>query len=686
MKISFTCIFLIFFASTWAQVLPPRQDIPVQAGEQLENLAERAEDSEPEDDSWMQEMNTYLKHPLNINEADESLLQLFKILTPIQIRNFLNYRSQLGNFVSVYELQAIPGWDVQTIQKIRPYLYAGAAQTNLQLLRSRFKDGDHSILLRASQVLEKSKGYTPSATSNYYLGSPQKLFVRYKYNFKNQMQFGVLGEKDAGEQFFKDKQNKGFDFYSAHFYAKNLGSIKALALGDFSVNLGQGLTQWMSMAFGKGPDVLNIKRQAPVLRPYNSAGEIFFFRGAGITVGKKNWEATVFASYKKTDANFINDTLITTDDYVSSLQTSGYHRTKSESEDKNTQSIISAGGNFKYKFRSFDAGVNVVHHALKLPLIKDPEPYNMFGFTGKNMTNYSVDFGFTRKNMHVFGEAAMDANYHPAVVAGAMVSVSSKADVSFLYRNISYKYNALYGNAFTESTYPTNEKGLYTGISIKPVYQWKIDAYLDFFSFPWLRYRVNKPGSGNEYFLQVTYKPNKQFEFYSRFRSQTKSINNSQAPEPLHPVFDAQQQNWRTQFSYKLDEAFTVRSRAEYVWYDKKGPARSVGSSIYADVFYKPLMKPFSAGVRLQYFETDDYNSRVYTFENDVQYYYSIPVFSGKGFRTYLNLNYDVGKKISFWLKLARTVYPESSSIGSGLDFIPKNHKSEIRFQSILRF
>jgi hypothetical protein len=109
-----------------------------------------------------------------------------------------------------------------------------------------------------------------------------------------------------------------------------------LALGDFSVNLGQGLTEWQSLAFNKGSELTNVKRQSDVLRPYNSAGEIEFDRGAGITLQKDNWEMTGFASYRKLDATLV-PTELNSDEFVSSLRTSGYHRTKSEAEGKNAE-------------------------------------------------------------------------------------------------------------------------------------------------------------------------------------------------------------------------------------------------------------------------------------------------------------------------------------------------------------
>jgi len=79
-------------------------------------------------------------------------------------------------------------------------------------------------------VLEKSTGFEKTSTGTKYLGSPPKLFFRYRYQDKNLLQYGIVGDKDAGEQFFKGAQKYGFDFYSFHFFARKMGSVQALAL------------------------------------------------------------------------------------------------------------------------------------------------------------------------------------------------------------------------------------------------------------------------------------------------------------------------------------------------------------------------------------------------------------------------------------------------------------------------
>ena len=686
-KIILVFFVVIYSATLWAQV--PEPTVPTTTVEQqLENITENNEDLETEDDSYLQQLNQLLRNPVNINFADEIFLKDLRLLTPIQIQNFMAYRAVLGKLISIYELQAVPGWDLATIQKIRPYITVNNAQGVMEDIGARLKAGEHSLLVRVSQTIEKSRGYLldSNTTKNFYPGSPQRLFVRYKYVYKNLLQYGVVAEKDAGEQFFKGSQKQGFDFYSAHLFVRNVGIIKSLALGDFTVNMGQGLTQWMTLAFKKGPDIMAVKRQSAVLRPYNSAGEIFFHRGAGITVGKNKWQATIFGSMRKVDANLNVDTTNSQDDFVSSLQTSGFHRTASEVLDKAAQRQLAFGGNFNYTVNKLKVGVNAVQFSLQYPLVKANDPYNLYALSGKSFGNYSFDYSYTVKNMHFFGEAAVTDKKYPAFVNGLLLSVANNVDMSIFYRNISKGYQSLYTNAFTESTFPTNEKGFFTGISIRPNASWRIDAYADVYRFPWLRFRVNAPSEGKDYMIQLNYKPDRQFEIYTRYKAEAKYINFNPTLQTLSPVVAQPRQNWRTHLSYKLNPTFTFRTRVEIVWFDKRGPEPEQGFLMYADVLYKPMMKKFSGNLRLQYFETEGYNSRLYAYENDVLYSFSIPVFSDKGYRMYVNGNFDLTKKITLWARYARFMYPGKSSLGSGLDLIAASHRSEVKFQMIYKF
>lgn len=658
------------------------QEIPPATEQQLENQTD-ADQGETEDDAWLQDMELFRKSPLNINQADAEVLKQIRVITDLQIASLISYRNLFGKFISVYELQAVPAWDISTIKKILPFITVADPVSLIGEAGKRFKDGEHSFLLRVSQVLERSRGFDKSTIGTKYLGSPQRVFFRHRYNYKNLLQFGIAGDKDAGEQFFKGRQSKGFDFYSFHLFARKIGAIQSLALGDFTVNMGQGLIHWQSLAFKKSVDVMGVKRQSAILRPYSSAGEFYFHRGAGITIRKKKMEVTAFASVRKLSANFVADT-VNNEDFISSFLTSGYHRTESELADRNKLMQSTFGGNIAFKNNRWQAGINGVYYKFSSPVQKRDEPYNLYAISGNNWYNFSVDYSYTYKNLHFFGEAAADKDFDKAFVNGLLVSVDPKVDISMVQRTIAAGYQAVNGNAFTENTYPTNETGFYIGATIRPATGWRIDTYADVFKFPWLKYLVDAPSSGKDFLTQVTYTPNKQTEIYSRFRYESKQANQSDNSTVTNFLVFLPRQNWRTQVSFKPGAALTLRSRVEMLWYDKKGTNSEKGFLGFADIGYKPMMKPFSGILRLQYFETDGYNSRLYAYENDVLYSYSIPAFFDKGFRYYLNLNYDLSRKLTIWLRWAQTLYTDKQSIGSGLDEIQGNSRSELRLQARL--
>ena len=658
------------------------QELPAGNEQQLENQTATNE-QETEDDTYLQELEQLKKNPLNLNRATAEELKQLHIITDLQIASLISYRSLLGNLVSIYELQAIPYWDIMTIKKILPFVTTVIQVLIKEEAEKRFTGGEHSFLLRIIQVPEKSAGYDKTQTGTLYKGSPQRIFFRYRYMYKNLLQFGVVGDKDAGEQFFKGSQKNGFDFYSAHFFARKIGMIKALAIGDFSVNMGQGLVQWQGLAFKKSAEVLGVKRQSAVLNPYSSAGEFYFHRGVGITLLKGRTELTVFTSLRKLNANRVYDTA-NNENVISSFLASGYNRTDNELADRNKLRQTSFGGTIIYRTRQWSIGANAVSYHFSLPVKKRDEPYNLYAINGSSWYNISFDYSYTYKNLHVFGEAAADKNFNKGFINGVLISVDTKIDIAMVQRTINKAYQSVNGNSFTENTMPGNETGFYAGVTIRPGSGWKVDAYTDIYRFPWLKYQVDAPGHGREMLMQVTYTANKQVELYIRYRNETKETNQPDNFSVTNYLLPVAKQNLRLQTSYKINKALTIRNRAEMLWYNKRNPGSENGFSTFLDFIYKPMLSTWSGVLRLQYFETDGYNSRIYAYENDIQYSYSIPSFSGLGYRYCITCNKDIGEKISIWLRWAQTIYLNQKSVGSGMDKIDRSHKSELKIQGLL--
>lgn len=678
---------LFFIAGPGYRVFSqPPLPTPGIAEQQLETIAAN-EELETEDDSFVQSMRQYLEDPVDLNTDDLSELMELNIFTALQLQQIVNYRRLLGNFISIYELQAVPGIDLQLITRLLPYITIKDSGNLFNSATRRLKGGSHTIVARISQVLEPQKGLQvdPATHQPAWAGSAQRVFLRYKYQFKNLLQYGVVADKDAGEQLFRGKQKSGFDYYSVHLFVRNIGFIKSLALGDFTVNLGQGLTQWQSMAFRKSSDVTNIKRQLAVLRPYNSAGEINFHRGIGITLCRNNFQMTAFVSLRKLDGNLVPDS-IDLGGHISSLQTSGLHRTQAELADRGVQRQFAMGGNLSYSSSRFHLGMNAVHYQWKLPIRKQNLPYNGFALSGKNLVNFSTDYSYSYRNFHFFGELAFTHHFDKAFINGLVFSADPKIDMSLLFRSIDKSYQSLNSNAFTENTAPTNEKGVYAGITIRPSNAWRVDAYCDFYEFPFLKYLVNAPSGGSDYLLQVSYRPNKQTDLYLRLRAESKSKNFQAGGLALAGVGAQPRQTIRYHVNFKINSALTLRNRAEICRFDKNGTEAQNGFLTFVDLVFKPLKKKYGGSCRWQYFDTDGYDSRLYAYENDVLYSFSVPVFYQQGYRYYVNLEFTINKKLSVWIRWAQVVYKGQTEIGTGLDQIAGNKRSEVKMQAQYQF
>ena len=139
----------------------PAQELPTVVEQQLENLTD-VDQAETEDDSFLQKLVQYRRNPINLNVAEAGELKELRILTDLQIGNFIAYRGLFGSFINIYELQAIPTWDVTTVRKLLPFITLNSSISLSDDFGNRFKGGTHVLLFRFTQILEESKGFDKS--------------------------------------------------------------------------------------------------------------------------------------------------------------------------------------------------------------------------------------------------------------------------------------------------------------------------------------------------------------------------------------------------------------------------------------------------------------------------------------------------------------------------------------------
>ena len=671
----------------------------------IETIAENTEDEDIDFTTLFDLLSFYYEHPINLNKKEISYdLEQLRILNQFQINAIIDHIEKHGKILTIYELQVIDLLNQNEIRTLLPFIMV---TTDLNAPNISFSEmlkfGKNDLFIRYSRVLEETKGQQELDDSTWYnsrnskqLGSPDNIYMRYRFKYLNNISIGLTMEKDAGESFIPNKKAEelfdqrstlGFDFYSAHFFLRNVGKFKALALGDYHVQIGQGLTFWSGLAFGKSSDIMGIKRNPIGIRPYSSVDENIFLRGAATEFQWKKINVLAFGSKKMIDANLQTDSTNTDGDItVSSFQASGLHSTIGEIEDKDIIQESVAGSEISYRDKKLKVGLASAITHYNGNLQRSLVPYSQFQFNSNFNWVTGANYNWVHQNFNFFGEISRSNNGGMAQLHGMLASLHPRVSISAFYRNYGKDYQSVFSNAIAEGSTNINEKGILTGLNIKLNKKWTLSTYFDQFSFPWMRYQVDAPNTnGYDIFSQLKYKPHKKMELYGRIRHRNKHYNTDlELERDIDNVETVDQWNYRFNLNVQISDAIQLRSRIEYMTYHRGGGEKEDGILILQDFILKPPMKKLSFNARFALFDTDSYNSRIYSYENDVLYYYRIPAYYNRGSRTYITARYKIKKGIDCWIRWSRWKYTNVDTISSGLNEINGNSKSEIRAQ--LRF
>ena len=661
--------------------------------DRIEAIAENT-DADIDYSGLTENLRYFAKHKININRASREDMEDLGLLNEIQIDNLLRHIKKNGALVSLYELQSIDGFDIPTIYTILPYIkISGDENRKTWNLNEILNHSKNTLLIRYTSILQEQEGYKPISDSaltlspnSRYLGSDYKLYTRYKFAYYNMLSFGITAEKDYGEEFFKGSQKQGFDFYSAHFYIKDIGPFKALAIGDYSLQFGQGAVLWSGLAFGKSAEAVNIKKSGKGIIPYTSVDENLFFRGVAMQFSKKTFSYYVWLSYKDRDANVknTNDSTSMEEFVISNLQESGLHNTQSSVANKNQVAEFITGMRLESTIKKIKLVTTGYYTHFSHSVLPVNSLYKLYDFSGNENINLGLDYSYIIKNANIFGEFGISKSLGKAFVNGIMVAPDRYFTVSLLHRYIEPNYHVFFASAFQENSTVKNEHGLYLGNELKFSRKWRFNSYVDMFSFPWLKYGIDSPSNGIELLAQINYRPTKRAEFYFRYKQKNKEIgNNIGYVSILEPTL---KRTYRINASFPISESITLKSRAEYLTYKKGNNATKDGFLIYQDINYRKPGSKISFSARYALFDTDTYDERIYAYENDVLYGYSIPGFYNKGSRVYLMIRWSAHKNLDFWMRIANTNYINKNIIGSGLEKIENSSKTELKIQMRLTF
>lgn len=620
------------------------QDDPAVA-ELLENFF-RSNESASESDAqiFLEQLEQWRQHPLDVNTASREDLMTLQLLNELQIEQLISYREKLGNLLNIFELQAVPSWELGDIRRIQPFIEVGKGTLDKRAapLREGFFRGNNEILIRSS--LPNPLPFTSNAE-----GGPYSAGIRFRHSFDNRLRFGFTAENDAGEAFFNKSNRTGFDFYSAHLFIQNTGGrlVKSVALGDFTARMGQGMLLQTGFSPGKSAESVNLMRGARKLGAYSAFGEAYFLRGAGVTLQlSRSFELNLFGSRRSRDGNLDitqDSTDLDPEEIIfTSLQTSGLHRTPSEIENEGAVKENLGGATFTWINRYGQISANALYIRYDKPFNPDAAPYRRYTFRGQQLLGYSVDHQLRWRNFLFFGENAQSDNGSIALLNGVLIGADRRVTIGVVTRHFEPSYQAIYAAPFAEVSGASNEDGIYTGLEIRPSKPWKINAYTDLRRHPWLRFGVDGPSSGQEYLARVMWQPTRTFQTYTIFQTETKEAN---APSPESGLISTRRDRFRIHAGYKMSPVLDLRSRLEWIFFKDGNLPVAKGVMIYQEAVVKPRNFPVSGAVRYALFDTESYDSRVYSFENDLFSAVSIPGFAGRGNRFYVNLSWRISKK-----------------------------------------
>jgi hypothetical protein len=634
-------------------------------------------------DTFYEELMYFSENKINLNKTTRDELERLPFLSDIQVENIISHIYRFGALKTIYELQLIDGLDMTDIRRMLPFVVVGEGiDSNKKIYwRDLTRYGKNDLFFRFDKGLETKEGYqflpeedenTAEANDKKYVGNALYHSLKYRFHYKDRVQVGFTAEKDAGEQFI-GKTNNGYDFYSITAQLKDFGKFKTIVVGDFRANFGQGLVLRTDFGMGKSSYVLNVIPRNSGLKKYGSTDENNFFRGVGATVHLGRFDVTAFYSNKMIDGD-------TTNGSFSSMYKTGLHRTLSELSKKHTINQQVLGGNVTFTYSKIQLGFTAVNTLLNNTLEPDKTAYNYFYFTGKRQTTGGLHYRMRWQKLNVFGETAMTDNGAMATINGFSFSPLSQVNMVVMHRYYSPEYDTFYATAFSETSRINNESGFYLGAEIRPYKKWKISAYADSYRFPWPKYGIDMPSVGADYLLQADYAAKRNIAMFWRFKYEEKQSNLSQTEFVMPIVVPLQKVSLRYSLTYSIGD-FSFKNVLEGNLVRQSNKPWTYGIIASQDISYDFKTFPLKVDFRYQFFDAVNYENRFYSYEKDVLYAFSIPMYFGLGNRYYLNFQYELNKRLSIWFKIAQTVYADDrESLSSGNETILGNRKTDVRF------
>ena len=656
-------------------------------------VAVMMEENEDEsvDEETMEQLFELYGNPMDINTAKKEDLEMLPFLNEEQVEEVLRYREKDGPMMSLGELMMVKGLGMKEREMMRLFVKVEEDRSLYKrdkrnpTLEDILKWSKHEMVLRTDVPFYKKDGYQDVA-AEVLKKSPNKVYrgdrfhhaFRYAFSGMNHLLAGVQMEKDAGE--------KGIDHVSGYVMLKNVGIVKSAILGNYRVSFGKGLTVNSGIKFGKSMMMNTMDRMDMGITKHSSTSETGYFTGGAFTIQLKNWQLSVFGSYRKEDGTYNNDST-----GMSSLKTDGLHRTKLEHSKKGNLGVTNFGGNIHWEHKELRLSATAVWTHLDVPLMPKHDTkaskYRIYNASGKDFFVGSLAYAYRYKSLSFSGETAFSNTERQHGVA-SLNTLRWRANRTNSFMLIGRYYGAKFismnGRSFGENSSVQNEEGIFVGWTSKSIRNMELEAYADMMYFPWLKQGVSASSHGLEGMVQALYSANRKWSLLARYRIKSKQKDMTSMEKKILD-YDTHQ-SLKLQLNYTLSPFVTLRTSAIGSCISNNYNPTETGLAICENFRWQNNKKiRFDLGIT--YFNTNSYDARVYIYEPSLLYSFGSTSFYDEGIRGTLLASLPIVKQSLFInAKLGMTKYFNRDTIGSGLEMIHADHREDLQVQIRYKF
>ena len=398
--------------------------------------------------------------------------------------------------------------------------------------------------------------------------------------------------------------------YGGFIELRDIGPMKRIVAGNYQASFGYGLVVGSPFKRGKTAYIQSTSKTDEGVKKYTSVGDSYNYFHGIGTTAKVSNWADVSAFY--------------------SLRS-----------DKNNDWNHVVGINTTGRWNRLKVGITAIENIQTMRLEDERQQTSTQAVMGVNAR-------WNQGKVDIWGEVAASQNNKWGFASIAGIRYTPIADLNLLaiYRYYSPEFDNIYANALCSWSKIKDEHGGYLGIEYNRLKNWQLSAFGDIWK------------NGYEAIAQADFIPKKDYRMHMRFRVKSKDEKDTYSLR-WNMIYTVGQWKMKTQADGNL---VTGKSGWSYGW------------SLLQDVEYKFIEIPIVLQLRAQAFDAQKWDNRVYIYENDILYAYSIPFVYGLGGRFYVNARYKINDIFSVYLRVSETIY----QYGWAMDHNKKSTRTDV--------